>query len=311
MAVADHSLEPFPGHDHGTWGPVAVRVVASWPPGHFAENLAVDDKGSVFVSLHSHHRVDRYDPVTRRLTEFARVPVPVAGLAFDRGGTLWATGGSVGESPGYVWRISGNGTWEEWLQVPDAVFMNGCAIDPGSRTLLVCESMTGRVLAVDLTERSWRPWISDAFLQPASEQIPGANGIKLHEGRAWISVTDRNVIMRASLRPDGSAGSLEFAAENLRGDDLAFAASGAIYVATHPAQTVLRLAPEGVRTTVAGPKEGAVGSTACAFGRAPDDRHALYVTTNGGLSLPYEGRLQDAKLLRLEVGEDGEPLPRG
>lgn len=311
MAVAAHSLEPFPGHDHGAWAPVAVRVVASWPPGHFAENLAVDDKGSVFVSLHSHHRVDRFEPNTGRLTEFAHMPAPVAGLAFDAGGTLWATGGRLGEPPGYVWRIFGDGTWERWLQVPDAVFMNGCAIGPNSRTLLVCESMTGRVLAVDMTQRSWRPWISDAFLQPSSKQIPGANGIKVHDGRAWISITDRNVIMCASMRPDGSAGSLELAAENLRGDDLAFAESGAMYVATHPAQTVLRLAPDGVRTTIAGPEEGAVGSTACAFGRAPIDRHALYATTNGGLSFPYEGRLQDAKLLRLEVGEEGERLPGG
>jgi hypothetical protein len=68
-----------------------------------------------------------------------------------------------------------------------------------------------------------------------------------------------------------------------------------MYVATHVAQTVLRLDAEGARTTLAGPDEGAVGSTACAFGRAPRDRQALYVTTNGGLSLPYEGKLQDAE----------------
>jgi hypothetical protein len=33
------------------------------------------------------------------------------------------------------------------------------------------------------------------------------------------------------------------------------------------------------------------------------------VTTNGGLSLPYEGKLQEAKLIRLDVGEYGQPLP--
>ena len=74
---------------------------------------------------------------------------------------------------------------------------------------------------------------------------------------------------------------------------------------------MLRLGADGTRTTITGPDEGAVGSTACAFGRAAGDRQALYVTTNGGLSLPYEGELQEAKLLRLEVGEDGDPLPGG
>jgi antibiotic biosynthesis monooxygenase (ABM) superfamily enzyme len=47
--------------------PVAHEVVASWPAGHFAENIAVDPSGIVYVSLHSHHRIDRYDPRTRKL----------------------------------------------------------------------------------------------------------------------------------------------------------------------------------------------------------------------------------------------------
>jgi len=47
----------------------------------------------------------------------------------------------------------------------------------------------------------------------------------------------------------------------------AFGASGSLYIATHPEQTV-RLDAAGNRTTIAGPKQGAVGTTACAFGRA-------------------------------------------
>jgi sugar lactone lactonase YvrE len=125
----------------------------------------------------------------------------------------------------------------------------------------------------------------------------------------WISVTDRNLIVRVRVHPDGSSGTLQPAAENLRADDFAFAESGALYIATHPAQTVLRLGTDGTRSTIAGPRDGAVGSTACAFGRAPTDTHALYVTTNGGLLYPYEGGVQDAKLLRLEVGEGGQRLP--
>jgi hypothetical protein len=43
-------------------------------------------------------------------------------------------------------------------------------------------------------------------------------------------------------------------------------------------------------------------------GRAPGDENVLYVTTDGGLVAPYEGTVQEAKLLRLEVGEVGWPL---
>jgi len=43
----------------------------------------------------------------------------------------------------------------------------------------------------------------------------------------------------------------------------------------------------------------------CAFGRALGDATALYVTTTGGLLAPYQGVVQEAKLLRLDVGEKG------
>ena len=101
---------------------------------------------------------------------------------------------------------------------------------------------------------------------------------------------------------------MDVVAENLRADDFAFGASGAAYIATHPAQAVVRLDPDGRRETIAGPHQGAVGSTACAFGRGAEDRRALYVTTTGGLRYPYRDAIQDAKLLRLNVEEDGQTL---
>jgi sugar lactone lactonase YvrE len=290
---------------------VPSQTVARWSAGHFAENVAVADDGTVFVSLHSHHRIDRYRPGTGELDVFCRLPAPAAGLAFDAAGVLWVTGGEVGRAPGYVWRVDPEGRAQEWVQIPDALFLNGCAVLPAHQTLLVCESLTGRVLAVDQRTPAWSNWAQDSFLRPGHEQMPGANGIKLHRGWAWVSVTDRNAILRMRIGPDGRAGQLELAAEELRADDFAFARSGAVYIATHVAQTVLRLDTDGTRTTIAGPDEGAVGSTACAFGRAAQDRQALYVTTNGGLSFPYAGKLQDAKLLRLEAGEHGQPLPGG
>jgi hypothetical protein len=114
--------------------------------------------------------------------------------------------------------------------------------------------------------------------------------------------------VRTPLQPDGSLGSIQTAATHVLGDDFAIGASASLYIATHPEQTVVRLDPAGNRVTIAGPNEGAVGATACAFGRAPGDRNALYVTTDGGMVAPHEGTVQDAKLLRLDVGEAGSPL---
>jgi sugar lactone lactonase YvrE len=301
----------LPGHDGGAWAPAPSEVVASWPAGCFAENVAVAGDGTVFVSLHSHHRVDRYRPGTGELDVFCQLPAPAAGLAFDAAGTLWVTGGEVGNPPGYVWRVRPDGTAEEWVRIPDALFLNGCAVLPAQAVLLVAESLTGRVLAIDQREPAWSTWVEDDFLRPGNAQLPGANGIKVNCGGVWISVTDRDAIVRIPVDADGRPGEFTVTAEKVRADDFAFAASGAMYITTHVAQTVLRLDADGTRTTIAGPGEGAVGSTACAFGRTPHDRLTVYVTTNGGLSLPYEGKLQDAKLLRLTVGEPGQALPAG
>jgi len=298
--------EPFPGHDGGPWAPVPATVVASWPAGSFAENLAVDAGGAVFITLHSHDRVERYDPGTGKAEIFARLPAPATGIAFGADGALWVTGGAVGKPSGYIWRVDRSGRAETWVEIPDAVFMNGCALHPDGGTLLACESVTGRLLQVRLDRPEWRTWIADDRLRPHNPQMPGANGIKVRNRTAWISVTDSDLILRTPVGEDGTAGPLEVAAEKLRADDFAFGKSGALYIATHPAQTVLRLAQDGSRTTIAGPAEGVVGSTACAFGRAAGDENALYVTTNGGLWAPYRGEVQEAKLVRLEVGESGQ-----
>jgi hypothetical protein len=300
----------FPGHDGGDWAPVNSKVVTTWPAGTFAENLAVLPDGSILISLHSHQRIDRYDPASGKVTVFAELPAPAAGLSFDAAGGLWVTGGALGAAPGYVWRVDRGGTARPWVEVPDAYFMNGCTSLAGG-TLLVCESATGRVLAVDASAKKWRVWLSDQRLAPTDPQMPGANGIKVFGAFAYVSVTDSNTLYRVKLEGGEAAGPLEVVARNLRADDFAFAASGALYIATHPAQSVVRLAADGRRTTLAGPEQGLVGSTACAFGKGEADEKALYVTTTGGVYFPYQGVLQEAKLVRLEVGETGAPLLDG
>ncbi len=303
---ASSNPEAFPSHDGGKWRPVPSTTVASWPPGHFAENLAVSEAGDVFVSLLSHNQIVRYSPSTGAVAVFAEMPAPVAGLAFDAEGRLWATGGAVGKMPGYVWRLSRDGSFVLWVEIADALFMNGCT--PCDRSLLVCESISGRILCVDMHEPTWRTWLADERLRPTSPSKPGANGIKLWRRHAYISMTDSNRIFRASVDANGVPSGLSVFVDNLRADDFAFAASGAMYVATHPVHTLMRLDVDYERTTIAGPVEGCVGSTACAFGHTEEDMKSLYVTTNGGLLYPYQGERQDARLVRLEVGETGASI---
>src|SRR6202140_45506 len=225
-------------HDGGEFSPVNVSVAATWPAPTFVENLAIDSVGAVFVSLYSHNRVDPYDPTTGIAAPFADLPAPPMGLAFDADGTLWATGGTFREGPGYIWRIGPDGSVRIWTDLPDAVFINGCTLHPDGHTLLACESMTGRVLAIDLREPGrWSAWLTDERLKPNHPRFPGANGIKIRNGWAWVSVSGRRLIVRTPFQPDGRPGSIQTAATHVLADDFAIGASGSLYIATHPEQT--------------------------------------------------------------------------
>ena len=107
-----------------------LTTVATWKAPAFLENLAIDAEGAVFVTVYSHNRVDRYDPATGATTTFAEVPAPPMGLAFDAGGVLWMTGGTLYEGPGYIWRVERDGAVRQWCELPDATFMNGCTMHP-------------------------------------------------------------------------------------------------------------------------------------------------------------------------------------
>lgn len=301
----------YPEHDGGMFAPI-LATVATWQAPAFLENVAIDTDGAVFVTAYSHNRVDRYDPATRAVTQFADVPAPPMGLTFDASGTLWMTAGTLRKGPGYIYRVERDGAVRQWCELRDALFINGCTMHPNGRTLLVCESASGRILAIDLDKPGhWEVWLEGDRLKPIVPGYPGANGIKIRDGWAWISVSGRGLMARAPIQLDGSAGDIEIAAKRLVADDFAFGMSGSVYITTHPEHTLVRLDPSGARATLAGPEQGMVGSTACAFGRAPGDEQAIYVTTDGGFLIPHEGGIQDAKLVRMEVGEPGWPLLQG
>jgi sugar lactone lactonase YvrE len=65
--------------------------------------------GSVFVTVHSHNRIDRYDPKTGKTSVFAKLPSPPMGLAFDESGALWVIGSTIKDPPGYIWKINAKG----------------------------------------------------------------------------------------------------------------------------------------------------------------------------------------------------------
>jgi sugar lactone lactonase YvrE len=299
-------------HDGGDLAYAAARVLATWPAGSFVENIAIDAAGTIFVTLHTDRAVMRVDPVTGAVAPFARFETPVAGLAFAADGSLIVSGGTPGQCPGVIWRVAPDGSVAHVADLPEAAFLNG--VTPLGDRFLVADSLGGVIYAVRPGSPGARgdgrvtTWLADSRLAPGDGGgTPGANGIKIFGGHAYISVTARDTIYRAPVHA-GEAGALAVHAERLRADDFAIDMAGALYIATHPARSLVRLAPDGRRTTLAGAEHGMVGATAVAFGRTAADREAVYVTTTGGtMTVPPEA-LEPAKLVRVEVGVAGAPL---
>lgn len=304
-----YDLPPdLPKHAAPPLRPVASRVIKTWPAGTFVENAALLPDGALAVSVHSANTVERIDLANGGHRSVTTLPASPTGLAV-LGHNLYVAVGNPGQSPGTLWAIIHGLAPAVVLTIPDALFLNGLTpLD--ATTLLAADSLLGRIYRLDLSTHNTSVWCEHELLRKITvfPFMPGANGLKIHGGYVYVSNTDRALLLRFPLRPDGSAGPIEVVAEHLRADDFAFDTAGNAYLTTHVENTLVRLAPDGTRLALAGPAEGMPGSTAIVFGRAPHDATAAYVTTTGGILAPYERTLQPAKLVRLELGVTGHPL---
>jgi sugar lactone lactonase YvrE len=296
-------MSALPPHDGGPEALVPARTIATWPEGSFVENLAIAEDGTIFVTIHPPGEIHRIDPRGGQ-SLFVKLPSPIAGLAFDATDNLFVTGGTPGTPGGIIWRVAPDASYERWLDLPEAIFLNGITQAPDGGMLAV-DSVRGEVLHVSTTERSHAIWLKDERLTPLPgiQGLPGVNGIKHFADRYVLSNTTRAQLYAVTIDAAGAPGPLTLLADRLRADDIAFDTDGALYCTTHLHYSLVKLSPDGSRVTLAGPGEGMVGSTAAAFGRTAADATSLYVTATGGVGAPYQGQLQPAKLVRLDVGK--------
>jgi len=298
----------LPPHDRAPLRPVPHHIIAEWPEGTFLENLAVLDDGDIAVAVMTEARIDRVSLSGARST-LIQLSEPPTGLSVIDG-TLYAAVGEPGGGGAHLWRIDPRSSGaESWMPLEGVVFANGLTPFASGR-LLLADSHLGQLCLIDLSAKRTSVWIEDEKLTRADgiPFLPGANGVKRYGDTVTVSSNGRALLLRAAVRPDGSAGALEIIAERLRVDDLAFDVTGAAYLCTHIGHSLDRLSPSGERVSLGNAAQGLAGSTACAFGRQGMERRALYVTTTGGIVTPPGGVLQAAKLVRLEVGTDGYPL---
>jgi hypothetical protein len=307
MNLAEGISVERPDHDAAATQRVPARIVTSWPAGTFVENLLARDDGSIVVSVHSEGRLELVTPDGERKT-WKQFDAGTTGLSMV-GNDLFVSVGHPGRNNWAIHRVERDGRSEKLVDVPEALFLNGSTPFRGT-SIMVVDSILGRAIEVDTRAAGYTTWLDHDLLRKitAEPMMPGVNGVKTYSKHVYFSCTERALLLRASVSADGGAGSLEVVAERFVGDDFAFDVHGDLYVATHVHNQVQKLATDGKRTVVAGIEEWMNGSTAISFGRRAPDERAIYVTTTGGILAPVEGRLQEAKLVRLDVGVEGAQL---
>lgn len=296
-----------PHHDPAPSVRVPATIVANWPIGTFVENLLALDDASILVSVHSEGRVDRVQPGGER-RPWSSFDAGTTGLS-RIGDHVFVSVGNPGLGSWAIHRVADDGRAEKIVDVPEALFLNG-STPFRSQSLLVVDSILGRVFEIGTQTRTCRTWLDDDLLRKITPEpmMPGVNGVKTFGRHVYFSSTERALLLRTAVDADGRPGPLEIVAERFVGDDFAFDVDGNLYVTTHVYNQVQKLGVDGTRTVVAGPEEGMNGSTAIAFGRSAADERSVYVTTTGGILAPIDGRVREAKLVRLDVGVRGALL---
>lgn len=281
-----------------------TQVLAEFPPHTFLENIAIDPQGTIFVTSYEEGKIYRITP-SGECKEFANINGNVAGMVVDRLGNLVVA--AVIDSQGSaIVQIDATGVVETLVTLPDALFLNGMTHLKGDR-YLVADSYKGAIWEVDVIAKSAYIWLQDNLLtrSDSNNPFPAVNGIKIYNNSLFASNTQRQLLIRIPLAENSTPKVPEVFLTNVNLDDFAFDVRGNLYGTTHIYNSVIQISPEKQIVTIAKAEQGMTGSTALAFGRGEKNRTSIYVTTNGGMSLPLPTGVEPAKVVRLEVGIEG------
>jgi len=102
----------------------------------------------------------------------------------------------------------------------------------GKGIYFIADTGSSMLWRFDSGKKQLEPWLKD---------VPGANGIKVHNG--WVYVSTRAGIQRVQMDSNGRPGALTMFAQGVRADDFDIAKDGTIYI---PIDTTMnKLSPNG------------------------------------------------------------------
>ena len=291
-----------------------TRLVYQFPNETWVENLAVRPCGSLLVTLVTTPDLYLLEPLA---------PDPKPKLVHHFSSSTWLTG-ITETGPDTYYLIGANGSYKTILPTPhsnriyrvhfpphsgppevslaaaveDAGFLNGL-ITLNPTTLLASDSALGAVWAIDTTTGTSRIVIRDPLMTP-TPAVPtlGINGIKLFSKHTlYFTNSAQAILARIPIDANGTAaGPAEKIASAPKGsfyDDFTFNRYGDLLITAHPSDEIVEVAQNGSTMIIAGVVNTTeiAEPTSAEFGRTPEDRDVLYVTTAGGLSFPINGNV--------------------
>jgi sugar lactone lactonase YvrE len=293
---------------------VPIRTVVAFNPGagEFPEGLAIDKRGTTYVSLiNPVGEIRVFGPAGEQgiLTHFAVPGFGPLGLALDAPGNLYVAVASFEPATEGVYRVRRDGTCARLEGTGAILFPNGIAFDKHG-TIYATDSIRGAVWRIPRGD-SAEIWAQSPLLQgngTAGLGFPlGANGIAFRHGQIIVTNTEGASLVRIPVEPDGSAGPPVVIAQRpelFGADGVALSVHGNIYVAVNPQNMLLRVAPDGAITTLATAADGLDNPASLAFGTGMGERKMLFLTNFAVFSAS-----PNPALLAAAVGEPGQPLP--
>jgi hemoglobin len=277
----------------------ACKTVASFNINTFLENIVLDEYDNIYVTSVEEGIIYKVAPSGMVITHAAITGKP-AGIVYLGMGRLLFNGWNEDNIPA-LFIADEQGRTTEVHQIKDAAFLNGM-IAINEDTVIICDAIVGKLFRYNIHTNTSDVWLEHDLLKKITDNpyMPAANGIKKYQDQLFISNTDKKLLLTISVVND-EPGELQTWLSNINIDDFAIDDQGNIYATTHIYNSVIKITPDKNISVIASEAQGLAGSTAAAFGISPNSSGILYVTTNGGMSLPPAGGIQPARIVHINL----------
>jgi sugar lactone lactonase YvrE len=273
----------------------ALRTVVPFDraKGETPENLAIAPDGTVYVSL-------SFAGDVRRIAtdgEQENVSLPTGGgltvgivTEPGHGDDVDVAVESAVPADAGIWRIPRAAFGDPTVSpsriapLPTAAFPNGLAFDAHGN-LYIADSTLGRIWRLTRGSSTPTVWATSPLFDPTGASfdglaLPGANGMKVHDGVVYTSNTSTDEILAIPIGPDGTAGPVSVRYHLDEPDDFAIARDGTMYVALNVPDLFVRVTPDGHVTTLFSGADGLDNPSAALFSPGRRGHDLLYITNS-------------------------------